>query len=75
MAAGSRYPGDFYGTEINTSYFQEVGQYWTSTKYFVPGYDNGETGESYSLHFSSGGLYTREYYNVYGFSVRLAKDI
>ena len=74
-AAGSRYPADFYGTEINTSSFQEVGQYWTSTKYFVPGYDNWESGESYSLHFYSGELYTREYYNVYGFSVRLAKDI
>ena len=74
-AAGSRYPGDFYGTEINTSYFQEVGQYWTSTKYFVPGYDNWESGESYYLRFYSGGLYTRGHYNVYGFSVRLAKDI
>lgn len=74
-AAGYRYPTDFYGTEINTSYFQEVGQYWTSTKYFVPGYDNWETGESYSLHFYSGELYTRGHYNVYGFSVRLAKDI
>jgi hypothetical protein len=74
-AAGSRYPADFYGTEINTSSFQEVGQYWTSTKYFVPGYDNWESGESYSLHFYSGELYTRGHYNVYGFSVRLAKDI
>ncbi len=74
-AAGSRYPADFYGTEINTSYFQEVGKYWTSTKYFVPGYDNWESGESYSLHFYSGELYTRGHYNVYGFSVRLAKDI
>ena len=74
-AAGSRYPADFYGTEINPSYFQEDGKYWTSTKYFVPSYDNWETGESYSLHFYSGELYTREYYNVYGFSVRLAKDI
>ena len=74
-AAGYRYPTDFYGTEINTSYFQEVGQYWTSTKYFVPGYDNWESGESYYLRFYSGGLYTRGHYNVYGFSVRLAKDI
>ena len=74
-AAGSRYPADFYGTEINTSYFQEVGKYWTSTKYFVPGYDNWESGESYYLHFYSGELYTRRHYNVYGFSVRLAKDI
>lgn len=74
-AAGSRYPADFYGTEINTSSFQEVGKYWTSTKYFVPGYDNWESGESYYLHFYSGELYTRGHYNVYGFSVRLAKDI
>ena len=74
-AAGSRYPADFYGTEINTSYFQEIGKYWTSTKYFVPGYDNWESGESYYLHFYSRELYTRGHYSVYGFSVRLAKDI
>ena len=66
-ASGWRWQDGVYGTETKVSQLQEFGRYW-SASYTTPE-------DACLLDFDSVGLWITDTFNVYGFSVRLVKDL